>query len=349
VKIAFFDTHTFEKEIFLKANEAFKFEIEFLEMRLNQKTAGLARGADVVCSFVNDKIDSECVEKLKAIGVRLIALRSAGFNQIDLHAAQEHGLIVARVPGYSPYAVAEFAVGLLLSLNRKIHRAYLRVRELNFSLNGLVGFDLNGKTVGIIGAGKIGKIFAQIMTAFGCNVLVYDLQEDSELKSNPLVIYTDCPTLCQRSDVISLHVPLTPKTQHIINHEMISMMKPGVLIINTGRGALIDAKALIEGLKSEKIGGAALDVYEEEENVFFQDLSDKILKDDILARLLTFPNVLLTSHQAFLTNEALQNIARTTLESVREFDSSGVVSAFKVVTPESYKFDFKTKSAFRGQ
>lgn len=334
MKIAFFDTHRFEKETFLKANEKFNFDIEFLEVRLNYKTASLAKGANVICSFVNDKIDEECIKALKDAGIRLIALRSAGFNHVDLISAQKHQLVVARVPGYSPYAVAEFAIGLLLTLNRKIHRSYSRVRELNFSLDGLVGFDLHGKTVGVIGTGKIGKIFALIMASFGCRVLVNDLEKDGELEKNHSVTYVDCPSLCQQSDIISLHVPLTPKTHHIINKEMITMMKHGVYIINTGRGALIDAKALIEGLKSEKIGGAALDVYEEEENVFFQDLSDKILQDDTLARLLTFPNVLITSHQAFLTAEALHNISTTTLESIEEFYKTGAVAKIKVVTPE---------------
>lgn len=335
MKIAFFDTHNFERTTFLEANTNFKFQIDFLEARLNDKTASLAKGAEVVCSFVNDKIDEVCLKNLKAAGVRLVALRSAGFNHVDLAAAQKYQITVARVPGYSPHAVAEYAVGLLLTLNRKIHRAYSRVRELNFSLDGLVGFDLHGKTVGVIGTGKIGKIFCQIMASFGCRVQVNDLKHDPELEKNPAITYVDCPTLCSQSDIISLHVPLTPQTHHIINSDMIHMMKDGVFIINTGRGALIDAKTLIEGLKTKKIGGAALDVYEEEENVFFQDLSDKILQDDTLARLLTFPNVLLTSHQAFLTKEALQNIAETTLRSVDEFKRTGAVATEKVVSFDS--------------
>lgn len=332
MKIAFFDTHNFERTTFLEANKKFNFQIDFLEARLSEKTAGLANGADAVCSFVNDKIDESCIKNLKLAGVKVVALRSAGFNHVDLAAAQKYQIIIVRVPGYSPYAVAEFAIGLLLTLNRKIHRAYSRVREFNFSLDGLVGFDLHGKTIGVIGTGKIGKIFGQIMTSFGCRVLVNDLQKDAELERNPAVTYVDCPTLCSQSDIISLHVPLTPQTHHIINSDMIHMMKDGVFIINTGRGALIDAKALIDGLKTEKIGGAALDVYEEEENIFFQDLSDKILQDDILARLLTFPNVLLTSHQAFLTKEALQNIAETTLTSVEEFKLTGSVPPEKIVS-----------------
>lgn len=331
MKIAFFDTHQFDKDAFLRANEKYRFTIDFLETRLNSKTARLAEGAEVVCIFVNDKVDNECIKSLKEVGVKLIALRSAGFNNVDVVSAKKNGLHVVRVPGYSPYAVAEFSVGLLLTLNRKIHRASSRVRELNFSLDGLVGFDLHGKTVGIIGAGKIGKIFAEIMISFGCLVLINDRHIDSDLEKNSSISFVDCPSLCSQSDIISLHVPLTPETHHMINSAMISMMKDGVYIINTGRGALIDAKALIEALKAGKVGGAALDVYEEEEDVFFRDLSDKILQDDTLARLLTFPNVLVTSHQAFLTKEALTNIAVTTLESIDEFKKTGAVSQVKVV------------------
>lgn len=332
MRIAFFDTHHFDKDIFVKINKTFNYPIEFFETRLNNKTAGLAKGADVVCCFVNDKLDDECVVELKKAGVKLIALRCAGFNQVDLVACAREGILVAIVPGYSPYAVAEFTTGLLLSLNRKIHRAYSRVRDHNFSLDGLVGFDLNQKTIGIIGAGRIGKIFANIMVSFGCNVLIHDLFVDETLKANPQIQYVSLNELCTQSDVISLNIPLNPKTFHLINSELISTMKKGVLIINTGRGALIDSLALIEALKSEKIGGAALDVYEEEENVFFRDLSDKMLKDDVLARLLTFPNVLITSHQAFLTKEALSNIATSTLESIAEFEKTGLVSSPKLVS-----------------
>lgn len=334
MRVAFFDTHHFDKDAFLRANKNPDIEIDFLEVRLGSKTASLARGTQVVCAFVNDKIDDGCIKVLKEQGINLIALRSAGFNNVDLISAHKNGILVARVPGYSPHAVAEFASGLLLTLNRKIHRAYWRVRELNFSLDGLVGFDLFGKTVGVIGTGKIGKIFAEIMAAYGCRVLVNDLQKNKDLERHSRVTYMDCQALCRESDIISLHVPLTPETHHLIDHKMIDMMKPGVILINTGRGALIDAKALTDGLKSEKIGGAALDVYEEEEQVFFQDLSGKILQDDTLARLLTFPNVVITSHQAFLTEEALKNIASTTLESIDEFKKTGKVSSEKVVNPE---------------
>ncbi|MES2800969.1 MAG: 2-hydroxyacid dehydrogenase [Bdellovibrionota bacterium] len=331
MKITFYDTHGFEKEVFKKANEKHNFKIEFLDTRLTAKTASLSAGSEVVCSFVNDKINRECINVLSEVGIKLIALRSAGFNHVDLAAAAEKKIIVSRVPGYSPYAVAEFAVGLLLTLNRKIHRAHARVRELNFSLDGLVGFDLHGKTVGLVGAGRIGRIMANIMTGFGCNVIIVDLKKDLELEKNSLVTYTDLETLCKKSDIISLHVPLTQTTHHLIDQNQIDQMKDGVYIVNTGRGALIDAKALLEGLKRGKIGGAALDVYEEEEEVFFHDLSDKILKDDILARLLTFPNVLITSHQAFLTNEALNNIASSTLESVYEFQTTNSVFAKSLV------------------
>lgn len=334
MKVAFFDTHHFDKEAFLKVNKIPEIELDFLEVRLGSKTASLAQGAQAVCAFVNDRLDNECIRILQEGGIKLIALRSAGFNNVDLVSAHKHGILVTRVPGYSPHAVAEFATGLLLALNRKIHRAYWRVRELNFSLDGLVGFDLYGKTVGVIGTGKIGRIFAEVMAAYGCQVLVNDLRKDSELEKQPRIIYTDCQTLCRESDIISLHVPLTPETHHIIDHKMIEMMKTGVILINTGRGALIDSRALIDGLKSEKIGGAALDVYEEEEKVFFQDLSGKILQDDILARLLTFPNVIITSHQAFLTEEALKNIATMTLQSIDEFRRTGAVAAEKAVNPE---------------
>lgn len=331
MKIAFYDTHKFEKEVFEKINSKFGFDIEFFDMRLTEHSAQSAQGADVVCSFVNDQLNEECIAKLKENGVKLIALRSAGFNHVDQAAARKYQIPVCRVPGYSPYAVAEFAVGLLLSLNRKIHRSYLRVHEFNFSIDGLVGFDLHGKTVGVIGAGKIGKIFAKIMQAFGCQVLVNDLTEDAELKSLLGVSYVSLEELVKKSDVISLHVPLNKATFHLVNSDFIAKMKLAALIINTGRGALIEAKALIQALKNKKIGGAALDVYEEEEGVFFHDLSDQGLSDDALARLLTFPNVLMTSHQGFLTTEALNNIATTTLQSVQEFKSSGKVAEFKLV------------------
>lgn len=336
MKITFFDTHHFEKDFFQEENRKYDFELQFIESRLNVETVSLARGSEAICAFVNDKLDEACISQLHKLGVQHIALRSAGFNNVDLLAAHKNNILVTRVPGYSPHAVAEFALGILLSLNRKIHRAYWRVRDLNFSLDGLVGFDLYGKKIGVLGAGKIGKIFANVLQACGCEVLIYDLIKDSELQGRKNISYVNLETLCRESDVISLHVPLTPETQHIIDGPQFEMMKPNVLIINTGRGALINSRALLEALKKEKIAGAALDVYEEEENIFFQDLSGKVLQDDLLARLLTFPNVLITSHQAFLTKEALQNIAKTTLQSIDDRAKGRSVGDNKVVFHETH-------------
>lgn len=327
MKILFSDTHKFEKDVFTAENKDYGFDIEYIDYRLTSQIAKGLGNADVVCSFVSDKLDRECLKILKDKGVKLVALRSAGFNHIDLKAAQEFGMSVCRVPGYSPYAVAEFAVGLLLTLNRKIHKAYNRVRESNFALDGLVGFDLHGKTVGVVGAGRIGKIFAKIMSSFGCQIRIFDQFRDPELESMPNCKYVTFDELCKTSDVISLHVPLSKETLHLINEHSMANMKPGVVLINTGRGAVIDTKALIKALKKGAIGGAALDVYEEEEEIFFHDLSGVILQDDVLARLLTFPNVLMTSHQAFLTHEALQNIAQTTLESIKRFSQDGSIPA----------------------
>jgi D-lactate dehydrogenase len=319
-KIAFFDTHPFERKTFDLANTDLGHSISYFETRLTSQTAELAEGHSVVCAFANDKLDAATLTVLKAVGVRLIALRSAGFNHVDLVAAGALGLPVVRVPKYSPYSVAEHAVCLVLALNRKIHRAYARVREMNFSLDGLVGFDLHGRTFGVIGTGKIGSVVARIMSGFGCSVLAYDLTPNEGLVSKYGVKYTTLSDLFAKSDIISLHVPLLPETKHLIDEEALSLMKAGVFLINTGRGALIDTKALIRHLKSGHIGAAGLDVYEEEENVFFKDLSDQILQDDQLARLLTFPNVLVTSHQGFLTRDALENIASTTLKNITDFE-----------------------------
>ena len=319
MKIAFFDAHAFEKSNFEKLSRELGCEITFLEARLTSKTASLAQGHPVVCVFVNDDLSPEVLEKLGHSGVKLIALRSAGFNNVNLDAAEKWGIKVVRVPEYSPYAVAEHAVALILTLNRKIHRASNRVHEGNFSLNGLVGFDLHGKTVGVIGTGRIGSIFAKIMQGFGCKVLAFDVNPMESLKQEHSINYVSFEELLNNSDIISLHVPLNPSTHHLINENAFCRMKKGVMLVNTGRGALIDTRALIKGLKGGHIGYAALDVYEEEEGIFFKDLSDKVLQDDILARLMTFPNVLLTSHQAFLTNEALENIASTTMENIIAF------------------------------
>ncbi|MFM8270101.1 MAG: 2-hydroxyacid dehydrogenase [Pseudomonadota bacterium] len=320
MKIAFFDTHKFERPIFENENESFHHELVFFDHRLQKETAVLANQFPCICSFVNDKLDSESLTTLKKEGVKLIALRSAGFNHVDLKAAKELGLVVVRVPEYSPYAVAEHAVALLLTLNRKIHRSYSRVRELNFSLDGLVGTDLHGKTVGVMGVGRIGAVFAKIMSGFGCEVLLYDLKPDVELSKRLNAAYVGLEEIYRKSDIISLHVPLNSKTRYLINETSLSQMKKGVFLINTGRGGLVKTKDLIQSLKTGHLGGAGLDVYEEEEQVFFQDHSGDVLQDDLLARLLTFPNVIITSHQAFLTQEALTNIARTTLENISDFE-----------------------------
>jgi D-lactate dehydrogenase len=317
MKVAFYDSHAFERITFQERLKNSSLDFTFLEMKLNKESAIFAQGYEAVCAFVNDKLDRDCLQVLSQNGVKMVALRSAGFNHIDLKAAKEFGIKVARVPGYSPHAVAEYTLGLLLCLNRKIHKSYNRVRELNFSLDGLVGFDLHGKTVGVIGTGKIGAIFARVLKSLGCSILAFDKWQDPELKG--VVEYVDLKELYQKSQIVSLHVPLMPETKHLINSEAIGLMQDHVFIINTGRGGLIDTRALIAGLKSKKIGGVALDVYEEEEEFFFQDLSEKGISDDVLARLLTFPNVLISSHQAFLTREALGNIADTTLLNLSEY------------------------------
>jgi D-lactate dehydrogenase len=320
VKIAFFDTHHFERSAFDLANQRFGHDIGFFEPRLTAETAALARRYPAVCSFVSDKLDRPTLEVLREGGTRLIALRCAGYNHVDLAAAASLGLPVVRVPEYSPYAVAEHAVALVLALNRKIHRAHARVREGNFSLEGLVGFDLHGKTVGIVGTGRIGQVAARIFRGFGCRVLCYDLAPNEAFAKEIGARYGALEELYQQADILSLHVPLTPLTHHMLGDKALASMKPGAMLINTGRGALIDARALIAVLKTGHLGAAGLDVYEEEEGIFFHDLSDLVLQDDVLARLLTFPNVLVTSHQAFLTKEALANIADVTLANVRAFE-----------------------------
>lgn len=319
MRIAVFDAHRFERPVIEKANAKFGYEITFFEPRLTEQTVASAAGYKIVCSFANDRLDETVLRELKKNGTQFIALRSAGFNHVDLKTAKELGLKVARVPAYSPYAIAEHAVTLLLCLNRKICRASARVHELNFSLDGLVGFDLHGKTVGVVGTGRIGAAFVKIMAGFGCRVLTYDVSRNPELEKIPGVHPVPLDELLRESDVISLHVPLTPQTRHLIDDAAFEKMKSGVVFLNTGRGALVDATALVRALKSGRVGAAGLDVYEEEEGVFFQDLSEQVLKDDVLARLLTFPNVLITAHQGFLTREALANIAETTLENIDAF------------------------------
>ena len=313
-----FDTKPYDRESLGRADNS-EIDWGFTEFRLSAETAVAAKGARAVCIFVNDHANRAALEVLKSLGVKHLALRCAGFNSVDIDAAKELGLAVTRVPAYSPYAVAEHAVALLLALNRKIPRAYNRVHDLNFSLNGLVGFDLHGKMAGIIGTGKIGRVVAEILRGFGMKVLAYDPFPAPDWAAKAGVEYSDPEKLARESAVISLHVPLTPETHHIVSRETIELTKPGTIIVNVSRGALIDTKALIEALKSGHLGGVALDVYEEEEGVFFEDLSGQVLQDDDLARLLTFPNVLITAHQAFLTREALAEIARVTVENLRAF------------------------------
>jgi D-lactate dehydrogenase len=321
IETAVFDAKPYDREYLSQAADPDRITLRFHEFRLSAETAAAAHGAQAVCLFVNDQADRPCLEMLAAMGVKLIALRCAGYNNVDLAAAHALGLAVVRVPAYSPHAVAEHAVGLLLTLNRKIHRAYNRVRELNFSLSGLVGFDIRGKTVGIVGTGKIGRIAAQIFRGFEADVIAHDPYPASDWATAQGVRYTDLDELLAVSDIVSLHVPLLPETRHLLNSRTLSRTKPGVFIINTSRGKLIDTTALIAALKSSHIGGVALDVYEEEEGIFFQDLSGQVLLDDELSHLLIFPNVLITAHQAFLTREALSEISRVTMENIIKLET----------------------------
>ncbi len=320
MRAAVFSTKPYERKFLEEVNLNYGHDLHFLDMHLNHRTAVLASGFKSVCVFVNDQVDKETLCKLATGGTQLIALRCTGFNNVDLKVAKELGLTIVRVPEYSPYAVAEHTIALILSLNRKIYRAYNRVRDGNFSLDGLVGFDLYGKSVGIIGTGKIGSLVSQMLIkGFGCKILGYDLHQNQDLEAQG-VKYVDLVSLAAESDIISLHCPLTQNTRYLINEELINYMKPGVMLINTSRGGVIDTKAVISGLKSKKIGYLGLDVYEQEESFFFEDWSNKIIEDDLLERLLTFPNVLITSHQAFLTDNALSNIAETTLSNLRDFE-----------------------------
>ena len=318
-KIAFFGTKPYDRESFDQANEAYGFDIRYFKGHLTPESAILAQGAAAVCIFVNDTADAAAIRALKEQGVPLIALRCAGFNNVDLEAAARDGITVVRVPAYSPYAVAEHAVALMLALNRKIHRAYWRTRDGNFALHGLMGFDMHGKTAGIIGTGKIARILIRILRGFGMEVLGYDLYPDEAFAREVGMRYVTLDELYAQSDIISLHCPLTEQTRYLIDSSAIERMKPGVVLINTGRGQLIHSQALIDGLKEKKIGAAGLDVYEEEGDYFYEDKSNKIIDDDTLARLLSFNNVIVTSHQGFFTREALANIAETTLSNIRDF------------------------------
>lgn len=321
IKIAFFDTKEYDKELFDEYNKNYGYEITYLESKLNSETAPLARGFDVVCIFVNDVVDERTIEILKDCNVKLIALRCAGFNNVDIK--KLGGLTAVRVPEYSPYAVAEHAVALLLSIDRKIYKAYQRTRKYNFTLNGLLGFDIHGKTVGVVGAGKIGKAFINIMNGFGCRVIAYDKFENQEMAKEMNFEYVDLDTLYREADIISLHCPLTDENYKMINEEALSKMKDGVVLINTSRGKLIDTKSLIQKLKEEKISGLGLDVYEDEEEFFLNDMSNSYIRDEELSVLLTMPNVVVTSHQAFFTKEALNKIALDTCENIKEFFETG--------------------------
>ncbi|ESA36533.1 lactate dehydrogenase-like oxidoreductase [Leptolyngbya sp. Heron Island J] len=320
MKTAFFSTKRYDEQSFEKVNADYHHELTFFEPRLMLETATLASGFPAVCTFINDDLSAGTLRAIAAAGTQLIALRCAGFNNVDLNIAQELGIKVVRVPAYSPYAVAEHAVGLIMALNRKLYRAYNRVRDDNFSLEGLIGFDLYGKTVGVVGTGKIGQCFAQIMKGFGCKILAYDI------RPNPVCLeigvnYVELPELLKQSDIISLHCPLLPSTHHLINADSLQHFKPGAMLINTSRGGLINTKAVIHAIKSGQVGYFGIDVYEHEDSLFFEDLSDTVIQDDTFQLLQSFSNVVITAHQAFFTKEALQNIAETTLSNISDIDA----------------------------
>lgn len=331
MNVAVYSTHPFEKPYLVASNQD-KHEFLFIDNRLTAKSAVFASDCEAICLFTGDDASAPVLQQLHQQGIKYIALRSAGFNHVDLEMAKQLGLRVARVPAYSPYAIAEHAVALILALNRKLIRAHNRIMELNFSLDGLVGFDMHGKTVGIIGTGKIGQVLAHILRGFGCRVLAFDLYPNQELIDQHQVQYVSLDELYQESDIISLHVPLNDKTRYMINADTIQKMKAGVMLINTSRGGLVDTKAVIDGLKHKHIGAVGLDVYEEEEGLFFEDHSEDILQDDVIARLMTFKNVLITSHQAFLTDTALTNIADTTIENLDAFEK-GEKNANELTVP----------------
>lgn len=319
MKVAFFSTKPYDREFFETANAVFSHELVFFEPRLTTETAALAIGFPVVCAFVHDQLNAAVLHKLAQGGTRLVALRSAGFNNVDLLAARDLNVAVVRVPAYSPNAVAEHTIGLILMLDRKLYRAYHRVREGNFALESLLGFDLNRRTAGVVGTGAIGAIVVRVLAAFGCRVLAFDPYPNAECEAMG-ARYVSLDDLLAESEIVTLHCPLTPATHHLIDAAALDRMKPGVMLINTGRGALIDTRAIIDALKSEKIGYLGLDVYEEEETLFFRDLSNQVITDDVFTRLLTFPNVVITAHQAFFTREALDNIARTTLANIADVE-----------------------------
>ncbi len=321
MKVVFFSTQPYDTAFFNFHKNDFGFELVYFESALSKKTASLAENAEAVCVFVNDKLTAEVIDALGSLGVKIIALRCAGFNNVDLEAAKRNHIHVCRVPAYSPEAVAEHAVAMILTLNRKTHKAYNRVREQNFSLNGLLGFDVHNKTIGVIGTGNIGKVFCKIMLGFGCKVTAFDVIANRDLEAIGVVFKPLIEVL--KSDIISLHCPLNDQTKHIINETTIAMMKKGVMIINTSRGGLIDTKSVIQALKSGQIAYLGIDVYEQEEKLFFRDLSSDIIQDDLIQRLMSFPNVLITAHQAFFTEEALNQISVTTLKNIKDFHEIG--------------------------
>jgi D-lactate dehydrogenase len=327
MQIGFFSTKSYDKQYFDACNKDEK--IIYIETQLNEQTVALAEGCDAVCAFVNDVLNKKVISELARLNIKLIAMRCAGYNNVDLEAAQKHGISVVRVPAYSPYAVAEHALALIMTLNRKTHKAYNRVREGNFSLEKLTGFDLYGKTVGVIGTGKIGQIFCDIMQGMGCRVLAFDIIANKELVAKG-VEYLPLIDLLPQCDIISLHCPLSEQTHHIINEETLGMMKQGSMLINTSRGALVDTKAAIEALKTGQLGYLGIDVYEQEEKLFFTDWSEAVIQDDVIMRLMSFPNVLITAHQAFFTEEALEQIAEVTLNNIKAWET-GKELANKVI------------------
>lgn len=318
IKAIFYDVKEYDKEFFRKYGKDYNIEMKFLKEKLNEETVDLSKGYEVVCAFTNDTINKNVIDVMSENGVKLLAMRCAGFNNVSLKDINDRFKVV-RVPAYSPYAIAEYTVGMILALNRKIHKAYVRTREGNFSINGFMGFDLYKKTVGIIGAGKIAQILIKILKGFGTKVIAYDPYPNEKVAKELGFEFVDLDTLYKESDIISLNCPLTKETKYIINRESMNKMKDGVMIVNTGRGMLIDSIDLIEALKDKKIGSAALDVYEEEEEYFFEDMSNKVIEDDILGRLLSFHNVLITSHQAYFTEEAVEAITKTTLDNIKAF------------------------------
>jgi D-lactate dehydrogenase len=320
MKVTFFSTQPYDKSFFETHNKKFGFDLDFYDFALNEQTVHLVDRTDAVCVFVNDRVTESVIQGLASKGVRIIALRCAGFNNVDLKAANACKIKVVRVPAYSPHAVAEHAVAMIMALNRKTHKAYNRIREQNFSLNGLMGFDLCGKTVGVVGTGNIGQVFCQIMLGFGCRVIAYDVKEQGNMKEAG-VKYVPLEELLTSSDIISLHCPLNDKTRYIIGESTISLIKKGCMLINTSRGGLIDTKSVIKALKTGHLSALGIDVYEQEETLFFRDLSATIVEDDLITRLMSFPNVLISAHQGFFTAEAMDQIAQVTLNNLLEFNS----------------------------